>query len=504
MNMQGAVSTLAGVGAQPKLEGAKAPDMKGLGNVDKSSAGQFGVLMRMMMANADKAGQLLTQGSGETDATNAAGAELAALLAAMDSGNMSESLKAFLGELSEKNPELANMISDLQSTLSSGIKPVTQIIPEAVQSLALNVENSPKLDVNGGEAVKDIVNQFKTELFNKEFNVNSGFNGEALAASRPPDKVQSFMQNFETLSLEEKQEALMKAASFILGKTEGKVQNFSPEQRQLMASGMAAKNGISHSLKMRKNISNQAMSKSRADLGTGENKAAVNHGVISNRLNAKEVVLKGMASAHNVLKDTTAMVAGKGNISFGQNANFVNEGLPFRANQPLHLQSVAQVNTGSSASSFNLPVHDPAQVQNLAREMSVNISKGNTDMRIALRPDHLGSMTVKVSLDADNNVSMTMRVETAQVKQMMEGTLGQLRESLSQQGIKLGDLDVGVQDSGVGQQNRSGESNWQGSRKNMSFFEEAESVVEEQEHVHGVETNSVVFGPGVRSVNYLA
>ena len=78
------------------------------------------------------------------------------------------------------------------------------------------------------------------------------------------------------------------------------------------------------------------------------------------------------------------------------------------------------------------------------------------EIRIALRPEHLGDLHLKVKIDQDV-VTAKFVAESQEVKAIIEANLGQLRDALSQAGIKVGRFDVTV-DTGA----RNGSNSEQG------------------------------------------
>lgn len=115
----------------------------------------------------------------------------------------------------------------------------------------------------------------------------------------------------------------------------------------------------------------------------------------------------------------------------------------------------------------------------------------DTQMVIKLHPDHLGELTLKVSVSANGAVNASFHSDNAQVRAIIENTLVQLKQELNNQGLKVDNVDVyaGLTDGqlpqGEGQQawqqNRGHSSN--GSMQNLGNVED-----------YGEETENIAAG----------
>ena len=115
----------------------------------------------------------------------------------------------------------------------------------------------------------------------------------------------------------------------------------------------------------------------------------------------------------------------------------------------------------------------------------------DTQMVIKLHPDHLGELTLKVSVSANGAVNASFHSDNAQVRAIIENTLVQLKQELNNQGLKVDNVDVyaGLTDGqlpqGEGQQawqqNQGHSSN--GSMRNLGNVED-----------YGEETENIAAG----------
>ncbi len=75
------------------------------------------------------------------------------------------------------------------------------------------------------------------------------------------------------------------------------------------------------------------------------------------------------------------------------------------------------------------------------------VRSGVTEVRIQLRPEALGEVTLKIRIEGDV-VTARMQVENQQVKAIVESNLQNLKDSLAQHNLQTGSIDVNVQNGG--------------------------------------------------------
>ena len=123
----------------------------------------------------------------------------------------------------------------------------------------------------------------------------------------------------------------------------------------------------------------------------------------------------------------------------------------------------------------------PQQIVDQARL----IQRGqDTEMVIHLKPEHLGDLTLRVSVGVDGAVNASFHSNNAEVRTIIENTLVQLKQDLNDQGIKVDNVGVyaGLADGGLPQD--SGQQGWQqGSSQGQqhSTRESAEAFEDGQE-----------------------
>ena len=123
----------------------------------------------------------------------------------------------------------------------------------------------------------------------------------------------------------------------------------------------------------------------------------------------------------------------------------------------------------------------PQQIVDQARL----IQRGqDTEMVIHLKPEHLGDLTLRVSVGADGAVNASFHSNNAEVRTIIENTLVQLRQDLNDQGIKVDNVGVyaGLADGGLPQENGQQQAFQQnGSGRQHTAQESAEAFEDGQE-----------------------
>ena len=91
----------------------------------------------------------------------------------------------------------------------------------------------------------------------------------------------------------------------------------------------------------------------------------------------------------------------------------------------------------------------------------------NTEMVMHLKPEHLGDLTLRVSVSESGAVTASFHSDNAQVRNIIENSLATLRQELSNQGLKVDSVEVyaGLADGQLPQE--QGQQAWdqQGQRR---------------------------------------
>ena len=150
------------------------------------------------------------------------------------------------------------------------------------------------------------------------------------------------------------------------------------------------------------------------------------------------------------------------------------------------LQDVADVGavqTPQAAPETQTDYEVPRQIVEQARLIR---SGGDTEMVIHLKPEHLGDLTLKISVTESGAVNASFHSDNAQVRTIIENSLVQLKQELSDQGLKVDSVEVfsGLPDGqlpqGQGQQawQQGQQGRFAGERKPEDYAEEADDLAE--------------------------
>ncbi len=119
----------------------------------------------------------------------------------------------------------------------------------------------------------------------------------------------------------------------------------------------------------------------------------------------------------------------------------------FSVEQP-HMANVpAKFNATADTSE---PVNKDDVFAQIVEKAKVSLNHGNGEMEVNLKPDHLGKLHLKVSVE-NQLVTAKFVAESQQVKEIIETNLNQLRRNLQDNGIQVDQLMVSV-----GQHNNDG------------------------------------------------
>lgn len=100
-----------------------------------------------------------------------------------------------------------------------------------------------------------------------------------------------------------------------------------------------------------------------------------------------------------------------------------------------------------------LPLHDRRFAESLGNRVQWLAEQGGGEVRLRLAPEGLGPVEIRLQLDGER-VDLAMHAVQAETRQALEQALPRLREMLAQNGLQLGQADVG---QGQGQTPQDGE-----------------------------------------------
>ena len=121
------------------------------------------------------------------------------------------------------------------------------------------------------------------------------------------------------------------------------------------------------------------------------------------------------------------------------------------------IQQTTQIQTPETAATAREDFNIPTQIVEQARLIR---SAQNTEMVINLKPEHLGELTLRISVNHSGALTANFYSDNAQVRAIIDNSLVQLRQELNNAGIKVENVQVyaGLSDGGLS----NGQSNaWQ-------------------------------------------
>ncbi len=144
-------------------------------------------------------------------------------------------------------------------------------------------------------------------------------------------------------------------------------------------------------------------------------------------------------------------------------------------------EAAAPADTHQAASESQTDFEVPRQIVEQARLIR---SGDSTEMVIHLKPEHLGDLTLKISVTEGGAVTASFHSDNAQVRTIIENSLVQLRQELSDQGLKVDSVEVfsgppdGQLPQGQGQQawQQGSQGRFSGERKPEDYAEEADDL----------------------------
>ena len=128
------------------------------------------------------------------------------------------------------------------------------------------------------------------------------------------------------------------------------------------------------------------------------------------------------------------------------------------ANNNVQTSNVTQTPTPEANAQAAREADIPAQIVEQARLIR---TAENTEMVINLKPEHLGQLTLRVSVSQNGAVNASFYSDNAQVRAAIENSIVQLKQELSDQGLKVDNVQVSSYLSDSGLMNGQGGQAWQ-------------------------------------------
>ena len=134
------------------------------------------------------------------------------------------------------------------------------------------------------------------------------------------------------------------------------------------------------------------------------------------------------------------VVPGQQDSKAVENDSVANQGLSFQQNLDNQIGANQKVEgnatqTNQARETYNVPQQIVEQAKLLQRGT-------DSQMIIKLNPEHLGQLSLKVSVNGNGGVTATFHTDNAQVRAILETTMTQLKQQLDEQGIKVDNVEV--------------------------------------------------------------
>lgn len=134
------------------------------------------------------------------------------------------------------------------------------------------------------------------------------------------------------------------------------------------------------------------------------------------------------------------VVPGQQDSKAVENDSVANQGLSFQQNLDNQIGATQKVDgnaaqTNQARETYNVPQQIVEQAKLLQRGT-------DSQMIIKLNPEHLGQLSLKVSVNGNGGVTATFHTDNAQVRAILETTMTQLKQQLDEQGIKVDNVEV--------------------------------------------------------------
>ncbi len=176
-----------------------------------------------------------------------------------------------------------------------------------------------------------------------------------------------------------------------------------------------------------------------------------------------------------------------GEVGSGVKAGLGDSSLAGAAINPATQSGVSDIKLGLAVNTNNnqnnmtmqVPPTHPNWSSEMGEKMMWMNKQGLQQAEIHLDPPELGSLTVKVTIDADV-ASVSFVAASTQVKDLLEGQVQRLREMMAQQGVELAEVDVNVSQQGSGSGQSEDDSDSQFAR-NGQEGDEFDSELKPQE-----------------------
>jgi len=128
------------------------------------------------------------------------------------------------------------------------------------------------------------------------------------------------------------------------------------------------------------------------------------------------------------------------------------------------------------------PMRSPQWGQALGQRITYMISNKVQEAKITLNPEKLGSIQIKLNIDKDNQLHVSMTTQHGTTREAIENAMPRLREILDDAGIGLGSLDIKDENAFAKEQHQDASDSKANNSSNASLTDEAEEGMTGTEH----------------------
>ena len=161
------------------------------------------------------------------------------------------------------------------------------------------------------------------------------------------------------------------------------------------------------------------------------------------------------------------------------------DGLQQRANAPLRAPSVAAAYRTDNAAQAELIEHARDSV---FKQILLQLTGDGGEMRMRLQPPELGELDLRMVVEGGNKLSLTIAAERADLQQLLEKHLDELKQTLQQAGLEVTDAAI---------QSRSEFARDQQQRQQAADDGAAAAAADEAEHASPAVRRVTLGGSGL-------
>lgn len=223
-------------------------------------------------------------------------------------------------------------------------------------------------------------------------------------------------------------------------------------------------------------IIQEAINKTNAQITNVETSSTSNQNSnnLLNNQSAQEQVVK-LAIENNSVHNKVQNVAKEAAIDIAQNTQNLQDAalkITTTTNQTNFAQTLNNVQTQNQAPQELTKTNILNQIENQLNTKP--LTGETTKVSIILQPENLGKITLEL-VNSKEGLTAKMTTDNEQVKELLSKHLDNLKETMSNQGINVGNLTVKVDETQKQSNEQSNFNNWQAKQENQEFSNNAQN-----------------------------